>query len=414
MINIMENIPGSPEDYLFEIGNECSEEFLARELAKVDHGLDLFHGHPALLNSKGIILQHLDQVEDALACFQAALEYTPNYQTARLNLALTQLKLGNFTEGWKNYEARWAPQCLKNPDAPRPWRELPLWLGEVGQYQPPNNKQRLLVTHEQGYGDSIQFARFVPLLAQHFAAVGLYINKSLFRLTEFSFAEQSFIYSTIRGNLADWDCYCPLLSLPLALNIQFDNIPANVPYLHATPAAKLFWQRRIQQNNPRPLKVGVSWLCGQDNLQDRRNFPFELLGKLMQNFSEQITWVSLQKLPEQHPNLHIPHGVHWLDWSTEWDDFADTAALTANLDLVIAIDSVIAHLAGALGIKTILLNRFDSEWRWFQQRTVPQGSPWYPGMRILRQNELGNWHSVLQELVLTMESSLPVHRAIVA
>ena len=191
-----------------------------------------------------------------------------------------------------------------------------------------------------------------------------------------------------------WDVHCPLMSLPRAFGTRPDTVPANMPALLAAPKAQAHWRERLDLAAPGSVRIGIAWAGRKAHQYDaRRSLKFAQIAPLLQD--PRFTWVSLQKWAPEDERPEIPAHADWLDWTEELTDFADTAALIANLDLVISIDSAMVHLAGALNIPVWMLNRFDSEWRWFHQRA---DSPWYPKLRIFAQPQFGTWEPVLLEV----------------
>ncbi len=375
----------------------CSEglalyrQGLRREaLARYEEALSLRPGLEAALNGRGFVLQELGELEAARASFDACVQLAPGNAMARLNLAMVQLKLGQFDIGWENYEARWSGSAESMAGTlNRAVSPLAQWNGEAN-----TEALRLLVITEQGFGDTFQFARYLALLGQRFREVGFACSQPTLRLMEWSFGERIAITDRLPSQLEDWDLQCPLLSLPRAFKTRPDSIPAEVPYLKVAAPARRFWQRRLERNASRALRVGIAWAGRRAHQYDaRRSMGFELLTPLFENTA--ISWVSLQKWANNDIRPAPPEGIEWFDWTGEFADFADTAALVANLDLVISIDSALVHLAGGLGVAVWLLNRFDGEWRWLHQR---EDSPWYPTVRIFTQPALGDWTSVIHRV----------------
>ena len=362
----------------------------AEALAAYAQALALQPHLPSAWNSKGFVLQDLDRMEEALDCFQRAVTLAPEFAMARLNLAMAQLKLGDWEEGWQNYEARWtgsAEACngvLNRPECP-----LPLWNGETD-----TQGKRLLVITEQGFGDTFQFARYLPGLAERFAKVGFVCSQPTTRLMEWAFTDHIVTFNRLPADYAAWDLQCPLMSLPRVFGTRPDTIPQSGPYLRVPERAADHWRERLELAAPGRARIGLAWAGRKAHQYDaRRSLSFEQILPLLRD--ERVTWVSLQKWAPEDARPEIPDGVDWLDWTEELTDFADTAALLVNLDRVISIDSAMVHLAGALGRPVWMLDRFDNEWRWL--RGVSD-SPWYPKLRIFRQPAFGDWASVLAEV----------------
>ena len=338
------------------------------------------------LNSLGFLLQDMRLYEDAKLAFEDALKLDPSSDMTKLNLGLLQLKLGDWQAGWQNYESRWtgSAEAINQAQA-KPNLALPLWDGVQG-----SENSRILVLAEQGFGDTIQFCRYLNVLQQRCNDISFHVPDSLRRLMEWSF-ENVDIRSSMPPRLDSWDTYIPLLSLPRVFHTRLDTIPAATPYLQIPAIFKEYWQRRLQQTHPGRLKIGIAW-SGRKTLQydARRSIPFHQLAPLLA--INQVDWVCLQKW-DRDIDVSLIDSTRWLDWTAELHDFADTAALIENLDAVVAVDSAIAHLAGALHKSVFLLNRYDGEWRWLCNQSQ---SPWYASMQIMNQSEFGNWEPVIE------------------
>jgi len=345
---------------------------------------------PSALNSLGFLLQDVGYLQEAKNAFERALELAPELAMARLNLGMAQLKLGDFENGFENYEARWtgsaesAQGTFSKPDCP-----LPLWNGESHT----ENKTLLIIT-EQGFGDTFQFARYLDLVSQRFMKVGFVCSAPTLRVIEWAFNHQVTLFTHMPRDYGTWDYQCALMSLPRLCKTRLDSIPNNVPYLRVPDPARHHWQDRLAKASPGRFRVGIAWAGRPVHQYDsRRSLKFEQILPLLQ--IPAITWVSLQKWTPQEVRPSIPSNVDWIDWTDEIQDFADTAALVQNLDLVISIDSSMVHLAGALAKPVWMLNRFDSEWRWLNGRS---DSPWYPSLKIFNQPSFGDWGSVINQV----------------
>jgi hypothetical protein len=368
---------------------------------------------------KGNLLQKDNRLDDALAAYQAACaidprcaealcnvgtihlvqgdlaaaesrfrhvqSISPDYKMATWNLAVTLLSAGKYAEGWPAYEYRWC-----NAHLAKTRRDLPgqLWLGHESL-----EGRRVLVYAEQGFGDTLQFVRYVPLLAAKGATVHLQVQPSLVRLLRSTPGVAS--VSSLADPLPDFDFHCPLLSLPLAFGTTLESIPSRDGYL--TVSDDLFRAWRGRMTGLKGIKVGIAWSGNKGHANDHnRSIPLDAISTLLE--VEGCSFVCLQKeiRPEEEAQFaQLSRLGRFLDLRSELADFADTAALVANLDLVIAIDSAPVHLAGALGKRTWLLVPFNADWRWLRGRS---DSPWYSSVQILRQQKLGNWSGPLAEL----------------
>jgi len=345
---------------------------------------DYAQGHYNLGNA----LQALGQSADAVAHYRRALQLEADFPEARGNLGLTLLRLGEFSEGWQKYEARWE---ATTPRQPRPVTSLPQWRG-----QDPQSGDGILIFVEQGMGDKLQFSRYLPLLAERFTGrksiVAEAAVSSLFRR---SFAGWE-VLSASPSEQSAWQWQCPLLSLPLAFGTTLETIPRNVPYLIPDPLRTASWRNKIAALGlpDSARKIGIVWKTGRRmNDADARSLALRQLSPLLDYAGCQC--FSLQKEPDDDKAQWVAAGK-LIDWSDAFGDFDDTAALAANLDLVISVDTSVAHLAGGLGLPIWLLNRRAGEWRWMSGR---EDSLWYPTMRIFTQAAAGEWDEVVQRIV---------------
>jgi tetratricopeptide (TPR) repeat protein len=318
------------------------------------------------------------QLDAAIASYRRAIELRPGFPDAHHNLALALLARGDLPAGWTEYEWRWStPQLIH---ARRDFAQ-PQWRGE------PAVGQTLLIHAEQGFGDTIQFCRFAPLAAARGLRVVLEVQEPLCRLLR---GVQGVAQVLRRGDkLPAFDLHCPMLSLPLALGTTLTTIPGALSYLDADAAQSGEWRRRLSLLSNDGPRVGLAWAGRPTNLADRRrSFPRERLAPL-------FALRGLQFFSLQHGGPKPPEEFPLSDFMGEMADFADTASLIANLDLVISVDTAVAHLAAALGKPVWLMDRFDACWRWLADR---RDSPWYPSLRLYRQPRPGDWDSVLADV----------------
>jgi len=333
--------------------------------------------HAGLWTNLGNSLQAMGRAADALAVQDRAVALAPEDPEARFCRALTLLAAGDFARGWAEYEWRFRR-------AGRAGRRLgPVWRGG------PIEGRRILLHAEQGHGDTLQFLRYVPLVAARGGRVVLEVQPALRRLAETVPGAAEVIATG--ETLPPFDTHSPLLSLPLAFETRLSSIPAAVPYLAADPGA---WAERL----PAGRRIGLCWAgAGTEQglpfaLDRRRSLDPRLLAPLAG--LPGAVFVSLQREASGSPPLPLVNPMPLMR------DFADTAALIAALDLVISVDTAVAHLAGALGKPVWLLSRADACWRWLQGR---EDSPWYPRMRIFRQRAPGDWHDVMLRVRAALE-----------
>jgi tetratricopeptide (TPR) repeat protein len=348
-------------------------------LASCDRALALRPGSAAAFSNRGNVLQALRRYDEALASYDRAVDMRPDFAQAHYNGAICRLLLGDFEGGLEKCEWRWKTAQLSNN---RRSFKHPLWLGES-----EIAGKTILFYDEQGLGDTIQFCRYVPLVAERGGRVILEVQAPLKELMH-SLPGTTKILAN-GAALPDFDLQCPLLSLPLAFGTRLETIPSAVPYLHAPPMGVIAWNARLGPNKRRP-RIGLAWR-GMPTHKNELNRSIRL-SALLPLFDIDATFVSLQKdvRPDERSTLN-EHGdlLHFGDALT---DFSETAALIANLDLVISVDTSIAHLAGALAKPVWILLPFTPDWRWLLHRL---DSPWYPTARLFRQDGSRAWDSVI-------------------
>jgi tetratricopeptide (TPR) repeat protein len=375
----------------------------AAALADYERAIAVDGGFVQALINRGNVLRELGQPDAAVASCDRALGLSPDNGQAHQNRALALLLAGDYERGWPEFEWRWRnPHSGLGRDV-RPYRQ-PLWLG-----QQDLAGKTLLVYAEQGLGDTLQFCRYVTLAAARGATVILEVPAQLLRLVQG--LEGAAECVTPGGASASFDYHCPLLSLPLAFRTTLATVPARVPYLRADPADAQRWRERLGPG-VRP-RVGLVWSGGfrpeQPELwavHSRRNIPLAQLAPLR---AAPVEFYSLQKGQPAEAELADRRAHGWdgppvLDLTAELRDFADTAALVSQLDLVISVDTSTAHLAAAMGKPVWLMNRFDSCWRWGLERS---DSPWYPTLRLYRQPHPGAWEPVVQRVAGDLDAFRP-------
>ena len=347
-------------------------------LANYDRALAVRPDYAEALYNRGITLDELKRFDEALASYARALHARPDYVEAHWNEALLRLLTGDFSRGWAKYEWRWKNESLAMPK--RNFAQ-PLWLGEDAI-----DGKTVLLHSEQGFGDTIQFCRYVPLVAARGARVIAEVAGPLQELmSNLSGATQ--VIS--KGNpLPDFDYQCPLLSLPLAFGTRLETIPSPTPYLHAPAQASKAWQARLGPKT-RP-RIGLAWSGNAAHKNDQnRSIGLQFLSPLLDIGA---TFVSLQKDVRDADAAFLREREDILHFGDALKDFSDTAALISNLDLVISVDTSVAHLAGALGKPVWVLLTYVPDWRWLLDR---DDSPWYPTARLFRQNDARTWDDVI-------------------
>jgi Tfp pilus assembly protein PilF len=354
--------------------DEAMREF--QQVLELDPNLAPAH------SNLGILLKDLGRPEEAKACYRRAIALKRDYADAHWNLALVLLRQGQFKEGWAEYEWRKHVRSA----VPLPNFPMPQWMGE------PLDGKTILLYPEQGLGDAIQFIRYAPMVAQRGGNVIVACPPTLRRIFEPSFEMARFIDFT--GQFPPIDVQCSLVSLPLAFDTGLDSIPAHIPYLKTDSALVEKWSARLGNRDGRK-RVGIAWAGNPAHYNDRNRSI--ALGELRALFElTDISFFSLQK--ERRSAEVLPAAV--MDFAGEFTDFAQTAALIENLDLVVAVDTSVAHLAAAIGKPTWVLLPFVTDWRWLLNR---EDSPWYPTMRLFRQSNAGSWKEPLETIVQSLQ-----------
>jgi tetratricopeptide (TPR) repeat protein len=359
----------------------------AEAIASYEAAIAARPDYAAAHNNLGNALQAAGRLDEAIARHDRALALQPDFPDATWNKAFALLLKGDFAAGWPLFEARW--QLPGQRQDPAVWGK-PAWRGEVAVAG-----RTVLVHHEQGYGDTLQMLRYVPLLAARGARVLVRVPAPLARLV-----------ATVEGvagvlgpdeALPDFDLHCPCMSLPLAFGTRLDTIPSRVPYC-GTPDADRWAARLGARHAPR---VGLAWSGSATHRNDRqRSVPLAELAPLLALGAE---FHSLQR--EYRPadaGLLAPRGP-LRDHAESLGDFAGTAGLVSQLDLVITVDTAVAHLAGALGRDVWLLLPAAPDYRWLLGRA---DSPWYPTMRLFRQRDTGGWPVVVAEVADALRECL--------
>lgn len=322
-------------------------------------------------------LQAMRKPYEAMAACHRALALDPCRAEAHWNLSLALLQVGEYDEGWKEFEWRWRKRGYTSK--PRDFNR-PLWDGR------PLPGQTLLLHAEQGFGDTIQFARFLPLAAQRCEKVILETPSPLKGLL----SGISGVAGTVASGdpLPDFHAHAPLMSLPHILKISGDLLPCGVPYLGPSPEKMKFWSEKFPPVQEE-FRVGLVW-AGRKKPDPNRTCPLSNLTPLAE--LKGVTFYSLQVGGDEPGALRREGYLSLADLTGDITDFSDTAALVSHLDLVISIDTGVAHLSGAMGKETWVILPYAADWRWMLDRN---DSPWYPGMRLFRQDRPGAWPGVI-------------------
>jgi Tfp pilus assembly protein PilF len=385
-------------------------------LASHERALQLNHDFPEAYLNRGVVLQEMNRLEEALASYDHAIKLRPEYADAHFNRgnvlralkrfdealeswgrtqaimpnhaqahfaeALCRLLLGDYARGWEKYEWR---SRANSKIVPRQFSQ-PLWLGKEDIAG-----KTILLHAEQGFGDDIHFCRYAQHIASLGATVLLEVQPPLVTLLKTLDGPSDVL---AKGDpLPDFDFYTPLPSLPLAcLPTLGITIPAQTPYLTAQPERMEIWRREC--GDDKRLRVGLAWSGSPTHFNDRnRSMRLAQLSPLLEN--RQVTFVSVQKEVRDHDQALLEEMPQFIHFGERLQDFTDTAALIATLDLVITVDTSVAHLAGALGKPVWIMLPHIPDWRWLLDRS---DSPWYPTAKLYRQPRAGDWHSVIKRI----------------
>ncbi|HEX8522104.1 MAG TPA: tetratricopeptide repeat protein [Tepidisphaeraceae bacterium] len=335
---------------------------------------------PRFWSDYGIALHDIGDLRGAIEAEERSAALDPSNATAHFNLAQALLRAGDFQRGWEEHEWRW--DSLGFPSEKRNLPQ-PMWDGSPGD-------KTVLVHAEQGAGDAIMAARYIPLVAQR-AKVVVECQKELVDLLG---SVEGAKHLIARGEaLPAFDAHVPMMSLPLVFDTRVETIPQNVPYLRPDPRRVAQWGETLRKTN-KLLRVGVTWAGSPTHLNDiNRSTRFELMASVLQKHEADVEFYSLQKGPRSND----ARGAEWLsDFTGKIRDFSDTAALLQHLDLVITVDTSVAHLAGALARDVWVMLPFAPDWRWLESH--PDTSPWYPTMRLFRQSRPRQWGDVLARI----------------
>jgi tetratricopeptide (TPR) repeat protein len=360
-------------------------------LACFDRALAVRPGLPVALHNRAIVLAEMSRIGEAISSYEAAIAVRPDYAEARFGRSLCLLLQGDYRDGWRAFESRWETSQLRG--ARRTFAQ-PLWLGDEDV-----RGKTVLLHAEQGLGDTVQFCRFARLVAARGADVVLDVQPELRALVR-SLGPSIAVMTSAEEPA--FDLHCPLMSLPLALGVTLGSLAGEARYL-AAPAEKIeAWRARL--GPPTRPRIGLVWagnprkqVLHLSRIDRQRSVAFDQLAPLL---AQGYAFYSLQKGDGATAELGAsPHRARVIDLTPAISDFADTAALIENLDLVITVDTAVAHVAGALGKPVWLMNRFNTCWRWSTDR---DDSPWYPTMHIFRQPAPGDWQTVIARIAAAL------------
>jgi Flp pilus assembly protein TadD len=369
-------------EYHNSLGNVLvQKDLLDDAIVAFRRATTLRNNYTKAFSNLGNALKKTGQYTEAISAYRQAMTLSPEYFEAHWNLGLLLLLQGDFRRGWKEFEYRLEIMELRKG---KRQCSRPRWDGN------DLSGKRILLHPEQGFGDAIQFARYAPMVAECGGRIVLEIQPELHRL--FQCLSGVEILAPQGKELPDFEVHCPLMSLPLMFDTTFETIPNDIPYLSPPVELVEHWRRYIATE--RRKKVGLTWAGNPTHRNDRnRSISFSRMNELMR--VPDVQFFSLQKGPaEKQADFATPNAT-FIDITGEFADFADTAALIQHLDLVITVDTAIAHLAGAMGKPVWVLLPFAPDWRWMLDRS---DSPWYPTMQLFRQKTPGDWNEVIERV----------------
>jgi tetratricopeptide (TPR) repeat protein len=370
------------------LGNVLRDKGLMNDaIAAHAEALRLRPEYAEAANNFGNALGDIGRYDEAIAYLQSSLRLQPDLAEAHFNLANLLLLKGDYVHGWAEYE--WRMRCKVPKSKPRKFAR-PRWDGT------PLNGRTIFLHAEQGFGDSIQFVRYVHSISARGGKIIFECAPELVRL----FKMIPGVEQVIAPNTPPphFDVHCPMFSLPTVLRTTLETVPSAIPYLTVEDSLKSEWKARLAPFAGR--QVGLVWAGNSSQRNDyKRSFPLFELAPLAHVAG--ITFHSLQKGPPAQQASSPPAGMELIDHSAELTDFAETAALISNLDLVIAADTATAHLAGALAKPTWIPLTLLHDWRWLLDRV---DSPWYPTVRLFRQQNLRDWPPVIERIAKTLET----------
>jgi hypothetical protein len=332
-------------------------------------------------NNYGNVLRECGDPAGAVPFLQRSIQLAPEHPTAQFNLAVAYLLAGDYAQGWPQYETRWNYEHLAGA---LPNYAQPRWTGQ------DLKDKTVLVLGEQGHGDNIQFVRFIGDLNGRGAQVILLVNKSLKPLFQ---GEAIPTILTEGDPLPEFDYWTPIMSIPAVIGSKLDNLASVQYYLTADAELQRQWQQRL---GPKfKLRVGFCWSGRRDTWINRhKGMPFDVMLALIRR-NPNYEWINLQCdcTAEEEAEL-IKNGVNAYPGAIR--SFADSAALLMHMDVVLSVDTAVAHLAGALGRPVwVMLNQYALDWRWLLDR---DSSPWYTTARLFRQPTMGDWTSVTERI----------------
>ncbi|HWW19556.1 MAG TPA: tetratricopeptide repeat protein [Steroidobacteraceae bacterium] len=342
--------------------------------------------------NRAMALQDCQRWNEAIASYDRAIAANPEFADAQFNRAMALLYTGDFASGWPAWEWRWKNAQRLGIGEERHFRQ-PLWLGDE-----PLGGKRLLIHSEQGLGDTLQFCRYAALCAQRGATVILEVQPALSELL----ADLDGVTELIpKGELLPaFDYHCPIMTLPLAFRTTLDTIPAPASYLRSDPTRVAHWQSTLGERNG--ARVGLVWSGNARNYIDQRRSI--RLADWIRHLPAQYQYYQLQTQVRPEDEAALDATECLFSFEDELLDFANTAALCDCMDLVISVDTSLAHLSGALGRRTWMPLAHTPDWRWMRERP---DTPWYPQTRLYRQTQAGDWRPVFERIASDLRKEFP-------
>lgn len=394
--------PNQAEYYLNRGGAYSDAGEYEKSFENYDKALELKPVFSIAHMNKANIYRVEKQLDKAIASYREAVKADENNVDAHLGLSFSLLEDGQYTEGWQEYEWRW-----KSSQLPPRGMKVPQWDGTPAEFE----TDVLVFYAEQGFGDVLQFIRYAPLVKEKWGGkVFVEVRMPMLRLAKTIKGVDGVIAFGEMLPINMKKCL-PMMSAPKIMGTTVETIPNGVPYLHPSPSAVGMWRERLKALPP-GLKVGVCWAGGQrpfapiaNAIDKKRSTTLSEFGPLC---LPGISFVSLQVGPLSSQVQSGPVGMTIGDWTSEIDDFYDTAALISCLDLVIAVDTSVVHIAGALGKPVWMLSRFDNCWRWLGYR---EDSPWYPTLKQFVQPAQGDWFGLMQNVKRNLQVYLAQRKA---
>ena len=364
-------------------GNQCrSNHDPEQALSCYAQAFVLDRHNPHAFNNYGNVLRECGDPAGAIPFLQRAMALDPTNTTAQFNLSVAYLLMGDYAQGWPQYETRWNFEHMAGT---LPKYSQPQWTGQDLE------GKTIFVVSEQGLGDNIQFVRFLEVLLNKKAQIILSANDNLAPLFEKS---SSRIQIVSADQVPDqFDYWIPIMSIPSVINLTLDTLPRNLAYLNADPEKIEHWRHQLGPKHR--LRVGFCYSGRKDNwLNEHKGMNIDIMLDLVRR-NPTYDWINLQ-MDADAEDLKKMQDLNCSIYNDQINNFADTAGLVHHLDVVISVDTAAAHLAGAMGRPTwIPLNLFGTDWRWLLDRN---DSPWYPSVRLFRQPTIGAWAPVLDKI----------------